>query len=874
RQILTQPDLSAEKSRISAAIEGNRDLMVELIPELRLLLDEASGPDEVLASQPSESRNRLIKALAGIIRAVCADNKPFVISIENLHWIDRASLELFEPLMINQRIPYFMMICAYRARELNENSDMRQAIVHLAQEDTSIKLIRLECLSVRSVATILSESLYRPVEETLSLANIIHAKTGGNPLSVREFISELNRKDIVHFDREHREWIWDLGAANQEPPTDNVSKLLAERIQHLEPVTAHLLKIASCAGDEFDLDTIRNVSGLSFSETSARLLHAVREGYVVYAAPSAARADDRKIYYQFAHERIQQAAYMLLTTTQRRKIHTSIGHSYLQNQDENAEDNIFDIVNQLNNSFETPDAGFVDKKKLAELNLLAGRKAKKSAAFQSSFKYFKTAIALHGQNVWAQYDLSLEMHLEAAETAYLCGDEKQLDLLIGRTLKYARNALDQSRAYEIKLRALIAFNDLDGAIQLGHEVLELLGTPIPQRMGAIRSLGLILKLLLQTTVLKRDMESGTRQMTDPSLRATMRILMILCQAGYLTGSESTSIYILKMTQLSLKHGLAPETSFAYPMFGALLITYLGTIDSGYKFGMLASENLDEFNTELHCKTITLVNNFIRVWKHPIRESLDPLANAYRIGMETGDIEFALIAAITGATNAFLLGHDLNSIETNLKAYNQKASEFNQTPILSTGSIYHQAVRNLTRPNAAPWLLEGEVYSENELLQFHQESGDESSIANLYIMKLFLAILFNHPEHAIEFAREARPKLMSVVSSPVVPFFVLYESLACIARLASAHGGERIELRLRIHMNQRRLRKWAHHAPENVLHAWHLVEAELNRLRGDVTQALEHYDKAIALANNNGFLKEQGLANELAGRFHLGEGKHE
>lgn len=873
RQLLAHADLNEICDRIREAIAGSQSLLTELIPELKLLLDAADASDDA-SSPPVEARNRLRKGISALIKAICGENRPFVLCIENLHWIDQASLELFESLITGELIPWFMLVCAYRPRELRDNDEVRRAITRIGQQNPHIKLVRLDNLSVRSVATIVSESLYRPVEETMPLANIIHAKTNGNPLSVREFLTELNRKGIVRFDREHREWVWDPAAANQEPPTDNVSKLLAERIRHLEPVTAHLLKIASCAGDTFNLETIRSVSGLSFSETSARLLNAVREGYLVYAPSASASDAEKQISYQFSHERIQQAAYTLLTTSQRRQIHSSIGHSYLQSRTNRSEDNIFDIVNQLNNSFEAPDTDFVDKQKLAELNLVAGRKAKMSAAFQSSFKYFKTAIALHGQNVWAQYDVSLDMHLEAAETAYLCGDQKQLNVLIERVLKHATGPLDQCRAYEIKLRALVAFDDLDSAILLGHEVLDLLGVHLSPKSGLLGNIVLIARLIWQTTRVGEEQVASAKPMTDPASLAAMRILMILCQAGYLNGSPGTGVYILKMTQMSLRHGLAPESSFAYPMFGALLITYLGTIESGYRLGMLASKNLDDLNTELHCKTITLVNNFIRVWKHPIRESLDPLTNAYRIGMENGDIEFALIAAITGSTNAFLLGHDLNSLEANLSSYNQKAGEFNQTPILSTGSIYQQAARNLIKPNAAPWLLEGEIYSENNLLQFHQDSGDESSLANLYIVKLFLAVLFNQDEYAADFAREARLKLVSVVSSPVVPFFILYESLACIRRLPASRGWQRLRLRSRVQLNQRKLRKWAHHAPANVSHSFHLVEAELARLDGNLTRALEHYDKAIHLAQENGFLKEHALANELAGRFHLGQDKRE
>ncbi|MDZ7686207.1 MAG: GAF domain-containing protein [Gammaproteobacteria bacterium] len=467
------------------------------------------------------------------------------------------------------------------------------------------------------------------------------------------------------------------------------------------------------------------------------------------------------------------------------------------------------------------------------------------------------------------------MHLEAAETAYLCGDLQQLEVLAERTLTHTRSALDQARVYEIKLRALVAFNELDRALELGHEVLDLLGVPASDRMNSFYAITLLTRLLLRTVRMRTEHVADAWPMTDPRYLAAMRILMIMCQAGYLSGSEATALYILRMTQLSLRHGLAPESSFAYPMFGALLISNLGTIELGYRFGMLAHDNLSDDNRELHCKTIFLVNNFIRIWKHHIRESLEPLGNAYRIGMETGDVEFALISAITGSANAFTIGHDLHSLESNLAGHNQKASELNQTPILSMGSIYQQAARNLMNPNAAPWLLEGEIYSENELLQFHQDSGDESSIAHLFIVKLFLAVLFNHREHAPAFARDARSRLASVVSSPAVPFFTLYESLACIFAIEARPGPlKTAQHRLRIRRNQRRLRKWARHAPENVLHGYHLVEAELARLRGDTTAALDHYDEAISRADTHGYLKEFGLANERCGRFHLKANKRD
>jgi len=812
----------------------------------------------------------LFKGISNLVEAICTKGQPFVLCLDNIHWIDHASLELFEPLYSQAKIPYVFLLGAYRTGELAANDETGMAVSKLVQADPAIKLIRLENISVGSIASIISESFFQPVEETTALAEIVFSKTSGNPLAVRELLLSLHHKGYLRFNRQHREWEWDLTQIGNEPPSENVSVVLVNRMQHLEPATSSLLQIAACIGNEFDLETLQSVSGLSFSETSARLLQAIKEGYLLNQ-PADAYHQGKKIFYQFAHERIQQTAYSLLSSRQRRQIHGNIGQTFLQSSQRDS--NIFDIVNQLNNSFVSPEKTGINRNKLAELNQSAGRRTKQSAAFQSSFKYFETAIALFGQNIWARYELGFELHLEAAESAYLCGAHSQLDLLIKTTLEHARSPLDKSRIYEIEIKSLVASDNLAHAIEVGHKALEILDVKVPRRVR-LSSITLIIKLLWQTARMAVRGKINSESMRDEQSLAAMRILMVLCQAGYMSGNPTTPLYILRMTELSLKHGMAPESSFAFPMFGSLLITYIGTIDSGYRFGKLALENLDHSNRELHCKTLTLVNNFILIWKHHLKNSLEPLSQAYRIGMETGDIEFALIAAITSSANAFILGHELNSLERNLAIHNKKAKDFNQIPILSMGLIYQQAVNNLITPNNAPWLLEGEIYSENQLKQFHQDSGDESSAANLYILKLFLALLFRRPEHALEFALEARRVISSVISSPAVPFFTIYESLAYIAALERAPYSKQLRLRARLKLNQRLLRKWSQHAPENVLHGYHLVEAEKAKFYGNVTTAMDHYDLAIENAVKYGFLKEQALANELAGRFYLENGKRD
>ncbi len=859
RLLLTQPDFPEIRINIREALQGYETAMLGLIPELARILEPVN-----VESSAADTKNRLVTGISKLIQVITTKGKPFVFCLDNIHWTDQASIDLYEPLFTQLQIPHVFLLGAYSSKELAASDETRIAMTELARNNPSLKLLRLDNLGVESVKALLSESIFRAPEEVQELAALVHLKTSGNPLAVKEFLHGLVHKNLLVFDRQYREWTWDIEKIKSEPPSENVGEILAEHIQHLDSGTAELLQIAACIGTTFDLETLRGAAQLSYPKTLARLAQATQEGYILnqpHSVPSS---------YRFAHERVQRAAYSLLSEKRRQQIHNNIGQTFLQS--DGKQSNIFDLVNQLNNSFDSLENASISRNKLARLNLDAGRKAKQAAAFQSAFKYFKTAIALYGHDIWNDYDLSLELHLEAAETAYLCGDQTQLDLLLGTLLTNAQSALDKSRVQEIAIRNLIASDQLIEATRLGTSVLTTLGVRLPGRVQ-LGGVFLFLKLIPQTISMSRHVALKPTLMLDKEKLAAMRILMALCQAGYLSGDKKVPLYILKMTELSIKHGMAPESSFAYSMFGALLIASLGTIDLGYRFGKLALDNLNQSNHDLHCKSLVLSTNFIMIWKNELKSSLEPLAQAYKVGMESGDVEFALIAAITSSANAFIMGHDLNSLEATLAIHNKRARELKQAPILHIGSIYQQTINNLTEKNARPWILDGAAYSEYNHTPTHQHF-DKSSLANLYITKLFTAVLFGQSEQALTYARKARRLIQSVISSPAVPFFIIYESLAYVSMLDNVSYREQVALRLRLRANRRLLRKWSHHAPGNVLHGYHLIEAERAKFYGQQDAAAHHYDKAIEFARKFKYLKELGLANELTGRFHLAMGKRD
>ena len=166
---------------------------------------------------------------------------------------------------------------------------------------------------------------------------------------------------------------------------------------------------------------------------------------------------------------------------------------------------------------------------------------------------------------------------------------------------------------------------------------------------------------------------------------------------------------------------------------------------------------------------------------------------------------------------------------------------------------------------------GDAYNEEQMLPIHQHAHDGSALVVVYLNKLYLCYLFQQYLQAIENAVSAEVYLM-IAPAFLVPQLYFYDSLARLAILPEFPKTEQRRLFKKVAANQKKMRKWAHHAPMNHLHKWYLVEAERARILGRNAKAGEYYDQAIALAHEHQYLHEEVLANELAGRFYLAQGR--
>ncbi|MBE9226142.1 AAA family ATPase [Phormidium sp. LEGE 05292] len=894
-QLLSEPDVKIEqwKSEILAALGENAGAIVEIVPELKFLIGEQPAVPELSGSA---AQNRFNLLFEKFIQVFTTKEHPLVIFLDDLQWADSASLKLIQLLMSNVGSRYLFLIGAYRDNEVFPAHPLMLTLADIQTAAATVNTITLSPLQKSDVNALIADTLGCSKVLAQPLTELVYQKTKGNPFFGTQFLKSLQEDGLISFNFDLRHWQCDIAKVRTLALTDDVVEFVAIQLRKLPIETQEVLRLAACIGNQFDLATLAIVDEKSPEETALKLWKALQEGlilpisevYKFYQAEVNEKEEngnreesnrlpithDQLPQYRFLHDRIQQAAYSLIPEEQKRSTHLQIGQLLLKNTPEaDREERIFDIVNHLNVGVEliTHEA---EREQLIQLNLIAGKKAKAATAYSAAVEYFNIGRELLAVNSWQnQYELTLALHTEAAEAAYLSGDFDRMEKLASVVESCAKMLLDKVKVYEVQVQAYMAQNKLQEALNTGLQVLKQLGVefpsePNPSDIG--QALGETASIL-----------SGTRiedlielpQMSDRYKLAAMKLLSSIFAPAYIAAPTLLPLTVCKQVQLSIEYGNATVSPFAYANYGFLLCAIVGDIDSGYKFGQLALNLMSKLNAqEIKTKTVFIVNLFIRPWKEHLKETLEPFLSSYSSGMETGDLEYAGYCLQQYSCFAYFSGKELTVLETEIARNREASHKIKQETALNYIEIYRQAILNLLGKSENLCLLKGEACDEQMKLPLYQQANDKAGVAYIYLNKLLLCYWFENYSEAIENIAIAEKYLDAVVGMPLVPVFHFYDSLVRLAVYSDTPESEQQKLLYRVQANQEKMQKWAHHAPMNHLHKFYLVEAELHRVLDEKLEAIELYDKAIALAKENEYVNEEALANELAAKFYLEWGK--
>ncbi len=882
-QLLTEKEnkLTIWRRKLKAALGNNGQVMIEVIPDIELIIGSQLS---IPVLPPTEAQNRFNFVFERFIQVFTQPDHPLVIFLDDLQWSDPASLQLLQRLIKGENSQSLLLIGAYRDREINLTHPLHFTLEVIQKSQVRMTLIALNSLNLSDINQLIGDGFKCSEENAESLAQLILEKTNGNPFFVNEFLRSLYEKNLLYFNHQQENWQWNLEEIKAQAISENVVDLMTQKISTLDRDIQTVLKNAACIGNQFDLKTLALLIDQSFSRTAQLLTSAMTEGLIVplndqyklIQSEVSGNQTDLKVKYRFSHDRIQQAAYSLMNPAEKPLIHRQVGQLLLEKIPvDQREKRIFDIINQLNMVIPqiTSDA---ERKDLAALNLIAGKRAKASAAYQSAYQYFTIGRELLTLTGWQfHYHLMLEICTETVEVAYLNGDFWAMENLAEEVLQKALTLLDKIKVYEVKITAYKTQSQSLEAIKLAISVLEELGLKIPQnpqRIHVILSYYQTKWMLLRTGQSVQAL-SQLPPLKDTGLQAAMRIMAGLLAVTYFASPKLMSILICRMVQISIEHGLSPVFPLAYAAYGGLLCGNFNDIKTGYQFGELAIKLLAQLNAQsLKAKTLHTVNIYVRHWREPLKNTLQPLQQAYQLGLENGDLEYAALSTFSYCFYSYVCGKPLETVQQELEDCREAIAKISQEFALQRISLYQQVVFNLINESESPDLLQGDYYDEVSMLVAYKRANNHNAIFHLYLNKTILNYLFEDYNQALRTCQIALPYLQGNIASLVLPLFAFYESLVIVGVLSQQSLKTRKFYLKRLQQNQAKLKNWANFSPSNHQHKYYLVKAEKYRLLGKIEKAIDYYDKAIEAADRHQYIQEKALANELAAKFYLGQNR--
>ncbi len=890
RQLLTESEqqIKTWKAKLSNALGSNGQAIIDVIPEVELLV----GPQpQVPQLGPTESQNRFNRVFQAFIQVFAHENHPLVLFLDDLQWADSASLKLIQLLMMSDS-RYLLLIGAYRDNEISPTHPLMQTLEKMKSGGVVVNNIVLRPLSMTHVSQLLADSL--GVEVTglkpliNSLGSLLFHKTQGNPFFLTQLLKFLYEEELLRYDFGTGQWQWDIEEIQAIGIADkDIVELMAGSIQKLPEETQQVLKLAACIGNQFNLEVLSIVAQKSASDTAADLWPALQPGLILpssntYKIPLAFNSQelrshlfsDRGVTYRFLHDQVQQAAYSLIPEPQKKQTHLQVGQLLLQSTSlEKRQENVFEIVNQLNIGQELLTQRS-DLNELAALNLMAAIKAKAATAYELSIRYLTTGLELLAENSWQfQYELTLSLHVEAVEAEYLNNNCERAATLSEVVFEKATTLLDKVKVYEQKILFYIAQNQASLAIDTTMKVLQMLGLYLPKHPSKLRVMTAQLQTKLNFRGKRIEQLAELPRMTDPSKLAIMRLLVCVSHAAHLANPMLLPLLVFTMVNFSVKYGNSTQSIIGYGAYGLILCGVVGDIEAGYKFGQLSLKLLEQFDaTDVRCQASFIFEAFVKIWKHYSKETLDPLVEAIQIGLENGNVKQLSYAAIIYCHHLFFTGRNLESIEQQQLQYLELVLKFKQEHAVLSIKLYRQMTLNLLNRERSRCQLVGESFDGAEMLPILQESNNLALLFDFYLVETILCYFFRDYMRAVETSRLAEKYKRAATATFGIAQHNFYNSLAQLAQYPHALKSEQKQYWQNVVKNQKQMQKWADNAPMNFQHKYELVEAEKARILGKEIQALDHYERAITGAKAQGYIQEEALANERAAEFHLSHGR--
>jgi PAS domain S-box-containing protein len=856
-----EAELAPWRDALLEALGPSARLMVDVVPELKLIIGDQPAVHE-LSPQAAQWRFRLL--FRRFIAVFARPEHPLALFLDDLQWIDAATLDLLEDLLTRSDVTHLMLIGAYRDNEVDPTHPLRRRLDAIRTGGGKVAEITLAPLAREHLGELIADALRCEPAQAAPLAQLVHGKTGGNPFFAIQFISALADEGMLSFDYDTARWSWDIKRIHAQAYTDNVVDLVVGKLARLPAETQEALQQLACLGNCSESTTVSIVLGAPEEQVHAALWPAVAQE-LVERLPDA---------YRFVHGRVQEAAYSLIPKQQRVEAHLRIGrlllaHTPAEKQDEA----VFDIINHLNRG-----AALVtsrdEREQLAGLNLTAGRRAKASTAYTSALNYLAAGSALLPADCWERrHPLAFSLEFHRAECGFVTGAVRDAEQRLSALAERCASASEHAAVARLRVDLYMALSQPDRAVSVG--------------LGYLRRLGIHWPAHPDDDEVRRQYERvwsrlGSRAieelfdlplMTDAGALATLDLLTAFMPAAFFTDANLRSLVVIKAVDLSLEWGHSDASCVPYVMFGAIAGARFSDYQAGIRFSNIGIELVERRGlSRVQARTYLNYGNLVLTWTKHLRHARDAFRRAFEIANGSGDVTFASFSCSSLNVNFLAAGDPLSEAQREAEYGLQFAEKAHFALLVDIMMPQVGLIRTLRGLTQRFGTFDDGQFDE---LAFERRLSADPAFALpeswYWIRKLQARFFCGEYALAVDAASKARRLPWSPPQLFETAEYEFYAALSHASCWDSAPTDQRQQHRLALSAHHGQLEVWAQNCPDNFRDRETLVGAEIARIEGRDVDAMRLYDQAISAARASGFVHNEALANEMAARYYAGRG---
>ncbi|KOA19277.1 sensor histidine kinase TmoS [Clostridium homopropionicum DSM 5847] len=862
--ILSDSEAAVKKwrERILDSLGKNAALLIDVIPKLEL----------ILGSQPKLKEGFLVEiqikfsaALQKLLRVISSKRRPIALVIDDVQWIDAASLELFQKILSDNSIKGLMFVCTYRENEVDKFHPLIRTIEKIQKDNGKIEYLYLDNLNIFDITEMIFNIFNFNEEDTYGLANIVYEKTIGNPFYIIEFLKYCNKEKLLYYNEYEKRWSWNESDIRNIKSSDNVVNLLIEKIKTLPEATKELIFMAACIGNRFDIKILSAISGKSLKNVSKDLEPAIANEMIYVLGKDGLNSE--KVEFLFCHDRFQQAGYFALSEENKKIIHMSIANYYETIEGLNNTSTLFLAAEHYSKILDCIKRE-EDVNRVINIFFNAAQAARCTSAFDTARQYLELIFDIAPDTIKNNQSFIQTIYNEYHLVLFSLADFEEVDKIYSIIEKITENPLKLVNAACVQLVSLSNRSRYEEAFILGISILEKLGVSYPKdKLSDVVEKEIEKFYLYQYNgsiekIKEKELLYGEKD------NAIAKLLNRIIAAGLFFNPLSCFWAILVSANLMVEKGV---TNWALEISSAItlaLVPLRNDYYTGYKFSKEAISTLKKrgFNEELYrmYHVHSLVNCH---WFEPLETGIYYAHKSYKGNLENGEFEFSCFSFFTSQVDILECCNSISEMQTEVEAAITFASKTGNLYSLESFVSFMQFVKALKGETICYGSFNDNTFNEEKHLNDINKNG--VALAYYYIYRALSAVLFSDFKVAYILIKKAVPHL-----SHVGPFYIvaLQRFIMAISICKVIEEVENLEEKQMMEKTLEEAQEWmyqrAKDAPFNFKHLYDIVCAEIKALEGKYDEAFKLYEKAIVEAEKNKRPYHYALICEIIGQKYL------